>query len=209
MSVSSPPRFGLRVPSTWVGFDVSTALRSGFVIRAVDQRVRQFPELRPQRRQLIAAMETLVEQARDQGAVYCAAAAEDLGEDGALLASLAVMSTEGTPEPALNTVEAIAAQLTIIPREEGDAPWREVAVVQLEAGRAVRVRGVTTFSAEGDREDPEVQIVSMQTLIPVPHSDAILNIVLTSPQVTSVDPLLDLFDAISGTLTWEAGPSPR
>lgn len=208
MSVSAPPRFGLRVPNTWVGFDVTSALRSGFLIRAVDERIREFPELRPQRRKLIAALETLVRHAQEQGAVYCAAAAEDLGEDGSLLASLAVISTEGMPEPALNTVEAIAAQLPVIPRpDDGHGEWREVSILQLEAGRAVRVRGLTTLTLEAGEES--VQIVTMQTLLPIPGTDDILNVVLTSPHVNSIDPLLDLFDAISGTLTWEAGPSPR
>lgn len=196
------------MPTTWVGFDVSTALRSGYLIRAVDERIRDFPELRSQRRLIIAAMEALVERARDQGALYCAAAAEDLGDDGSLLASLAVFTTEGMPEPALNTVEAIAAQLPTTPRpDDGDGDWREVRLVDLDAGRAVRVQGISTLRS--DENEVAVQIVTMQTIIPTPGSDGILNIVLTSPQASSVDPLLELFDAISGTLTWEAGPSPR
>jgi hypothetical protein len=80
-------------------------------------------------------------------------------------------------------------------------------VIELEAGRAVRVQGVVSnTSPDGSQSLP---IVSMQTLIPIPDSDAgVLNVVLTSPQASMAAGLLDLFDAISSTLTWEAGPSP-
>lgn len=123
-----------------------------------------------------------------------------------MLASLMVFSTAGMPEPGLNTVDAIAAQVTAIPRTDGREEWREVRVLDLPAGRAVRVRGVMTANSSDGRVLP---IVSMQTLIPIPGDEGVLNVVLTSPQAALTEPLLDLFDAISGTLTWEDGPPIR
>jgi hypothetical protein len=165
----------------------------------------------------------LAEDADRRGAVYCAAAADRVDDDGMLLASLMVFSTAGMLEPALNTVEAIAAQLTATgpePRRPANgtgpdaagatgtenAPWREVRVIELEAGRAVRVRGVT--SIESPDRTRTLPMVSMQTLIPIPDRDDVLNVVLTSPVVSMAEGLLDLFDAISATLTWEPGPAP-
>ena len=187
MAVQAGAAFGLRIPETWFEFDVWRATRTGDLARMVDQRLADLPELRPRRAVILRGLRQLAEDAERRGAVYCAAAADRIDDDGMLLASLMVFSTAGLPEPALNTVEAIAAQLTAT----GDY---QVRVIDLDAGRAVRVRA----------SEP---IVSMQTLIPIPGSDDILNVVLTSPLVSMAEGLLDLFDAISATLSWEPGPT--
>jgi hypothetical protein len=207
VSVSAPARFSLRVPETWFEFDVWRATRTGDLSRMVDRRLEDLPELRPHRSAILRGLRQLAEDAERRGAVYCAAAADRVDDDGTMLATLMVFSTEGMPEPGLNTVEAIAAQITTAPRSDSSPDWREVAVVDLAAGRAVRVRGVsTTTSPDGTQA---LSVVSMHTLIPIPGADGVLNVVLTSPQLSLSDGLLDLFDAISATLSWEDGPSPR
>jgi len=237
MPVGVGARFGLRVPETWFEFDVWRATRTGDLARTVDQRLVDLPQLRPHRAAILRGLRQLAEDAERRGAVYCAAAADRIDDDGMLLATLMVFSTAGMPEPALNTVEAIAAQLTatapaapneVAPNEvapngtapngtapneaapngtpDRPTPWREVRIIDLNAGRAVRVRGVSVVdSTDGTQTLP---VVSMQTLIPIPGSDDVLNVVLSSPLASMAAGLLDLFDAISATLTWEAGPSP-
>jgi len=165
------------------------------------------PELRPYRSAILRGLRQLAEDAERRGAVYCAAAADQVGEDGTLVASLMVVSTEGMPEPGLNTVAAIAAQVSTVPRSDSSPDWREVAIIDLAAGRAVRVRGVsTTTSADGAQA---LSVVSMHTLIRIPGGERVLDVVLTSPQLSLCDGLLDLFDAISATLSWEEGPTAR
>jgi hypothetical protein len=208
MALDTAARFSLRIPETWFEFDVWRATRTGDLARLVDQRLAELPELRPQRALILKSLRQLAEDAERRGAVYCAAAADRIDEYGMLLASLMVFSTGGMLDPALNTVEAIAAQLTASGPGEGAPDWREVRVIDLDAGRAVRVRAVST-AASSSTDPPSLPLVSMQTLIPVPGSDAILDVVLTSPQVAFADGLLELFDAISATLAWRAGPSPR
>ena len=219
MPVGVGARFALRVPETWFEFDVWRATRTGDLARTVDERLRDLPQMRPYRADILRGLRQLAEDAERRGAVYCAAAADRIDDDGMLLASLMVFSTAGMPEPALNTVEAIAAQLTATATAaEADAgsngagsstgitPWREVRVIDLDAGRAVRVRGVSAVeSADGAQSLP---VVSMQTLIPIPGTDDVLNVVLTSPLASMAEGLLDLFDAISATLAWESGPNP-
>jgi hypothetical protein len=78
-----------------------------------------------------------------------------------------------------------------------------VEIVELPAGQAVRVRGVESASGGASTID----CVCMQTLIPVPDGAGILNVVLTSPQVELSEVMLDLFDAISVTLSWSP-PTP-
>jgi hypothetical protein len=199
--------FSLRIPETWFEFDIWRATRTGDLSRMVDQRIEALPQLGPHRSAILRGLRQLAKDAEQAGAVYCAAAADRVADDGTFLASLMVFSTAGTAEPALNTPEAIAAQITAVPPSAGSPDWREVQIIELPIGRAVRVRGLrTTTSPDGGQSLP---IVSMQTLIPIPGSEGVLNVVLSSPLVSLTEGLLDLFDAISSTLNWQPGPSPR
>lgn len=249
----APSRFSLRVPPTWVQFDIQRATRTGELTRIVDEHLAKLPNLRPHRRDILKALRRLAEEAESAGAVLCAAAADEYGEDGRLLATLAAFITEGMPEPALNTVPAIAAQIPATPRPEpdsegaADADWREVRIVEMDAGHAVRVRSLSTLTAAASgimpvpssASDPStaesqsatpaaatapsvsapaqggdtattdaatVRLVSMETLIPLPGRERVLNVVLTSPHTNLVDELLELFELISDTLAWEETP---
>lgn len=206
----APNRFSLRVPPSWVQFDIWRASRTGELTRIVDEHLAKVPNLRPHRRTILAALRRLAEEAESAGAVLCAAAVDEQGSQGALLATLAVFVTDGMPEPALNTVPAIAAQLPATPRPDpasaDDADWREVRIVEIPAGEAVRVRSLTSLAPEGD--SPTVRLVSMETLLPLPGRERILNVVLTSPHVELVDELHDLFDLITETLAWEGQHAP-
>lgn len=202
----APSRFSLLVPPDWVQFDIQRATRTGELTRIVDQHLAGLPHLKPVRRDILKALRHLATEAESAGAVLCAAAVDDQGADGALLASLVAFITDGMPEPALNTIPAIAAQLTATPRAEmgsdGTEPdWREVRVIEIPAGEAVQLRGLTTIEADGD--GPSLRLVSMETLIPLPGGERILNLALTSPHVTVVDDLLEVFGLISETLTWD------
>jgi hypothetical protein len=207
MTVTSASRFSLRIPESWFEFDVWRATRTGDLTRMVDARLAEVPEWRGHRAAILRGLRQIAEEADRRGAVYCAAAADRVDDDGTMLATLMVFTTEGMPDPGLNTVEAIAAQITATARTDDGTDWREVRVVDLPAGRAVRVRGVTGLGEAADVE--HLRLVTMQTLIPVPGGDGVLDVVLTSPQVELTDGLLNLFDAISATLTWDGGPAPR
>jgi hypothetical protein len=177
------------------------ATRTGDLARSVDARIAQLPQLKPHRPALLKLLRDLAERAERQGAVFCAATAELAdGPDGSdgFVASVMVFHTDGAPDPAGNTVEAIASQVVATAPTEQGSPWRTVAVVETPAGRAVRIRGV-------ERADPdgvEIDSVVMQTLIPVPGG--VLTVVLSSPHVGIADELFELFDAISDTLAWAA-----
>lgn len=216
--MSAPPRasnrFSLRVPPSWVQFDIRRATRTGELTRIVDDHLAKLPNLKSHRRVILKALRRFAEEAESAGAVLCAAAVDEQGPDGALLATLTVFVTEGMPEPALNTVPAIAAQLPATPRPDPgpdpdtddarESDWREVRIIEIPAGEAVRVRSVTTLAGAADAEP--VRLVSMDTLLPLPGQDRILNVVLTSPHVNLVDELLEVFDLISETVAWEDTP---
>lgn len=196
--VSAPPGFALRVPESWLEFDVWRATRTGDLARLLDARIAQSPELGPYRGALLKALRQAASEAERHGALFCATSS-DLVEDAGMLAAIVmVFQTDGAPDPAGNTPEAIAGQLSAVSQVDGAAQWQRVEIVEIPAGRAVRVYGVEAANLGGR----SVDCVVMQTLIPVPDGHGVLNVVVTTPQVELAEAMLDLFDAISSTLTW-------
>lgn len=196
--VFSPRGFELRLPESWLEFDVWRATRTGDLPRLLDARIEQQPELKPYRGALVKALRQAASEAERRGALFCAAMSELVEDAGMLAAIVMVFQTDGALDPADNTPEVIASQLTSVAPIEGAAQWRRIDVVEIPAGRAVRVQGVKAVDLGGQ----SVDCVVMQTLIPVPDGSGVLNVVATSPQVELAESMLDLFDAISATLTW-------
>ncbi|OHV34230.1 hypothetical protein BCD49_24920 [Pseudofrankia sp. EUN1h] len=207
-------RFTLRVPESWFEFDVWRATRTGDLARLVDARIARYPRLRPHRATLLTLLREAADRAERQGAVYCATATRDESGTGDLVATLLVFHTPGADDPAENTVTAIAGQVSAVARAQAAEPWRTVELVTVPAGEAVRVQGVERSLVDGI----PFETVTMQTLVPVPAAldgntggtggtggtNGVLNVVLTSPHLALADDLLDLFSAISDTLTWSA-----
>ncbi len=196
-----PAGFTLRVPESWYEFDVWRATRTGDLARMVDARTAETPELLPLRGALLKLLREVAADAERQGALFCAAMVDQVEDHGVLVASVIVFQTEGSPDPAENTVDAIAGQVTAFSPADSSPTWRRVEIVQIPAGRAVRIAGVETADL-GDH--PPVECAVMQTLIPVPEGPGVLNVVLTSPLVELADSMLELFSAISETLAWSS-----
>jgi hypothetical protein len=199
---ADPTGFVLRVPESWFEFDVWRATRTGDLARLVDTRITDMPELAPHRGALLKLLRQAAEYAERNGARFCAACTDVVDDAGTLIATAMVFHTEGAPDPAQNTVEAIAGQVTAVAPAAGSPTWRRVHIVEIPAGRAVRVSGVETADM-GD--GASLDSVTMQTLVPVPGGQGVLNLVLTSPQVQLAEPMLELFQAISDTLAWSGG----
>lgn len=201
---STPVGFELRLPESWLEFDVWRATRTGDLSRLLDARIAADPELKPYRGALVKALRQAASEAERHGALFCAAMSELVEDAGMLAATVMVFQTDGTLDPADNTAEVIASRLTSVAPIEGAARWRRVDVVEIPAGRAVRVQGVEAVDLGGR----SVDCVVMQTLVPVPDGPGVLNVVATSPQVELAESMLDLFDAISSTLTWSTTANP-
>jgi hypothetical protein len=189
--------FSVRVPPSWFEFDIWRATRTADLSRLVDSRIGAEPRLRPWRGALLKALREAAEQAERQGAVMCAAMTDRVGDAGVLAAVLTAFVTAGDRGPGGNTAEAIAARLTATTAGSKSSTWRQVRIVDLPSGPAVRVRGSERIQL-GSRS-PEC--VVMHTLVPVPGDGGVLDLVLASPQLHLADPMLDLFEAISDTVT--------
>ena len=191
--------FTLRVPQSWWEFDVWRATRTGDLARLVDSRIAADRALAPHRGVLLKLLRDAAAYAERHDARFCAVSADTVDDAGTLLAIAMVFETAGPP--GLTGVDAIAGQITARAPAPGSPSWRRVEIVDVPAGRAVRVSGVELTDLGAGRS---LDTVTMQTLVPVPDGDGVLNVVLTSPQVQLTEPMLDLFEAVSDTLSFVA-----
>jgi hypothetical protein len=189
--------YTLRVPDSWWEFDVWRATRTGDLARLVDSRIAADRALAPHRGVLLKLLRDAAAHAERHGARFCAVSADPVDGAGTLLAIAMVFETAAPP--GLTGVEAIAGRITARAPAPGSPSWRRVEIVDVPAGRAVRVSGVERTDMGGGRC---LDTVTMQTLVPVPDGDEVLNVVLTSPQVPLAEPMLDLFEAVSDTLSF-------
>jgi hypothetical protein len=192
----------LRVPQAWHEFDVWRATRTGDLARELDVRIGHTPELRRYRRPLLKMLREAARRAERHGALFCAVLLDPVEDAGRLVATAMVFQTDGTADRADSSVDVIAAQVSGYAASDGSPAWRQVEVVEIPVGRAVRLRGVEA----ADPDEPTPEAVVMQTLVPVPDGRGVVNVVLTSPQVALAEPMLDLFEAISDTFAWTGGP---
>lgn len=210
-SAETAPAFTLRVPPSWFRFDAWRATRTADLARIVDARITAQPGLRRHRAALLALFREVAEDAQARGALMCAVAVDPVAAGGPLLASLMVFRTDGDPLRPRQTVEEIAASVTAHEGADGPGTWRRVGLVDLPAGPAVRVTSVGRLQAgpagaDTDR-DAAPDLVAMHTLVPAPDG-GVVDVVLTSPQASIADALLDLFDAVSGTFAWTGPAGP-
>lgn len=194
-------RFDIRVPPNWFEIDLWRATRTGELARMIDQRISETPAMASYRSVILKFLREVAADAERRGVVFAAAMTEPVDGNRLLVATVLAFVTNGPPDEADNQVEAIAAQITATASagHGRDRTWRQVRLTDVPAGRCVRVSGVE-LAQVGDGRSAEC--VVMHTLIPVPGAGQVLDLVLSSPQPDLSAPLLDLFDAISGTLTW-------
>lgn len=196
--------FSLRVPPGWRELPLDPARRLSALQELLDE-VRRDPQLREHRTTIARLLQEQTEQAWESGAVFAASMVEPT-DDGPILASAVVQVVPGPlGVPADELLEALAAPLPPVGRTADDEPWRQTSFVDVptSAGgsvRAVRAQGVDDVELpDGDRVAGVVRLVLLQLLVPLPHGRTLM-LTCSSPVLPLHDVLLDLFDAVAGTL---------
>jgi len=203
MTADDNAGFSIRVPESWFELDVRPATRDGNITLLVEQRIREVPELREHRGELVRLLRRQARDAWESGAVYCACFALVL-DDSVVPGSITVSVIP--PPPAGAGPDAIAEQLpTRDAAEDGDR-WMSRSMVDLEGiGRVPRSQGVT------DVRLPDgsgwIRMIVMQTFIPL-DSQRLLLVGAASPAIDLAEPLLELFDAVTGTLVLVSASLP-
>lgn len=186
--------FSLTIPQSWFELDVRPATRDALARELVERRVREQPELWEHRAELTRILRRQARDAWESGAVYCACFIIVLEESvvpGSLTVSVIPPPVDGT------SIDAISENLPSQEAHDDGDPWMTRSVVVLpEIGRVVRSQGVT------DVELPDrgwIRTIVQRTFVPL-DADRLLLISGASPALDLVEPLLELFAAVTDTL---------
>jgi len=204
--VSGPALLGLEgrvgytvsVPASWYEIDVHPATRDDSIRVLVEDRVRGNDDLWRERRSIITFLRQQAKAAWDTGATYCASFAtptEDGPVTGSVVISLVRAPAGSSEEDDLSG--HLASLYTPVPKgtHEYD-PWTSVGTIDLPGiGPCARSWGVADVELDGGF----IRNVFMQTAVPVPGFNKVFLISASSPVVPLSEPLLDLFDAVTGT----------
>ncbi len=193
----------IQVPSAWYEFDVHPATVNRSIRDAVAARVKQRPELAACQADLVRTLKKVAREARRDHVVYSGSMCE-IVDGEPMVASLTVSVNqavnEATGETAPTGLDTLLGVLT--PIESGRRPtdpWRRVHLVDLpDAGRAVRAEGIEDIEIPDDNRS--YRAVMMQTFVPFPGDDPKVAVISAStPQLALVEPMLELFDLVTGT----------
>ncbi len=195
-----PVAFTLSLPASWFELDVRPATRDDSIKRLVEDRVRQQPELWERRSELIKVLRRQAREAWEAGAVYCACFVMVL-EESVIPGSITVSVIPAPPGG--SSVDAIADVLPTREAEEEGGTWMARSMVDLEAiGRVPRSQGVADVPLPG--RSGWIRTIVMHTFVPI-DGDRLLLVAAASPAIDVTEPLLELFDAVTSTLTLVPG----
>ncbi|WP_369033622.1 MULTISPECIES: hypothetical protein [Streptomyces] len=198
-----PADYQLLLPEGWFRVHIDPERRE----RSVDALVeRQFngidnaPQIKAQVRQELIDQAT---KAFDEGGIELYLS---LQQAGPLTVPASLLIALGLPPQGgrLPALDDIAGRLAA---EGNDS--REVSVVELAAGPALRVREEYAPTrdrpptAETQKEaDYALPSVTLDYQVQVPRAQAILLLTFSTPLVQIADAMVDLFDAVAGSLSW-------
>jgi hypothetical protein len=190
--------FAFDVPDGFLVVDPAWAdSDGGELVEALDRHLeaRANPDLTERREELIDYASAFVRTAAAAVAVG-AALSIDCAEDGRPLeAFVLAMAVDGRDDTTPDALDELTA--TLRAEQPGDVSGRDVGVVALPAGRAVRVHGI--FETDPGAEWSTL-VEDVQHWIPVPHSGMQLVLTCSTPQLAFADHAIPVFDAIAATV---------
>lgn len=189
-------RFGLQVPDGWVDIDLTLGEDERFraIDEAIDALVAAEPGFGDDAVRMKNATWSVVADAVAQRAMVAAVGFEQVG--GAT-APMSVIAHQLAGEAPVDVAELARSLEAEHPR---DITGREVTVVELPAGPAVRVHAI---SEGGDAVGGPLPVVEgVDHFIPVPGTPDMLLLVASTPAVAIGDLALPVFDAIADTVSF-------
>lgn len=188
--------FGLDLPNDWFELDVRPRTRDLTIGLLVENRLREQPELWPHRSELTKVLRRQARDAWEAGARYCACFIIAL--ENSIIPGAITVSVIPAPPGGANA-DALAESLAAKEARDDDDTWSRRSIVTLpKAGRAARREGVLDIPLPDGRT--AVRSIIQQTFVPLADG-RILLVGGASPALDLTEPLLELFDAVTSTLT--------
>ncbi|MER6532665.1 hypothetical protein ABT215_02350 [Streptomyces sp900105755] len=202
-NLASPADYRLLLPDGWFRVRIDPEGREGSVDALVDRQfvgVDNAPHLKRQLRDELLAQATAAY--RDGGIeLYLS-----LQQAGPLTIPASLLITLLRPEP--GTAQPHPAELA--GRLSADMA-ADATVLELAAGTAVRVRratgqpGTPAPAGAPGSVDEALPSVTVDYQLPVPGTTAHLLLTFSTPLLQIADAMVELFDAVAGSLTWLDG----
>lgn len=207
--VPPPSDYQLLLPEGWFRVLLEPQER----VRSIDALVaRQFAGIDDAphvRRQLRQELLKRASEAFDDGGLELYLS---LQHAGPLSIPASLLVTLGRPPEggALPSLEALASRMAADAKAQ-----EELSLVDIAAGQALRLRsrtdpagsrpGASTGDGAGERGDETYALpsVTLDYQVRVPGADAYLLLAFSTPLVPIADAMVELFDAIAGSLSWK------
>ncbi|MDN3252553.1 hypothetical protein [Streptomyces sp. MA25(2023)] len=198
-----PADYRLLLPEGWFRLDIDPERRERSVDALVNRRFEgmdNVPHIKRQLRQDLLAQATA---AFREGGIELYLSLQQAGPltiPASLLVTFLPASSSGTT----TSLEHVATRLA----SDGQA---EVEVVELAAGTAVRVRRATGGPDQAPpaglpgKAEETLPSLTLDYQLSVPGTETHLLLTFSTPLVQIADAMVELFDAVAGSLTWMGG----
>jgi hypothetical protein len=193
MTMDRPvPVEGVRLvtPAGWFDLDLDPVTGPGRRAKLVRRRVGGGRERAELRRQIQARLDDAAERAMASGARFASCYSE-VFEGVQVAATLVGFVSRDIDHTALGDA---------VDRLRRADPGAEIELVDLPAGPAVRRLADVESPVEGSEHTKAT--VSVEYFVPMPEGGRTLLLAFSTPSLALRDALVELFDAIAGTLRW-------
>lgn len=179
--MSRPSDYRLTVPEGWCRIALEPGVREPAIAKVIDQQFRGVDNASQLKGNARGQLLRVAQHAYGNGGMELYVSLQTAG-GFPLPASLVVTLTPPHDDPAvLVTPERLAETL-------GNS-FGQVAIIELPAGQAVRVRR-------------RAEATILDVYVPVPESGAYLMLSFSTPLDALADAMIGLFDSIASTLRW-------
>ncbi|MGI5471769.1 hypothetical protein [Streptomyces sp. CA-132043] len=191
---AAPVDYQLALPEGWFRIPLEVTARQASVEALVDRQfkgVDDAPHLKRQAREDLLARAV---EAERNGGVELYISLQQAGPTTIPASLLVTLATP--PRPGGVSVTELANYL-----QENGPQGQQVATGKLPAGSAVRVRQ-RTVPEENDPSGNSLPTTTLDYYVQIPESDAYLLLTFSTPLDPIADALVELFDAVAGSLAW-------
>ncbi|MEU5622949.1 hypothetical protein [Streptomyces tendae] len=207
-SPTPPADYRLLLPDGWFRIPLDPDQRDSSIDALVERQFRGIDNAPHLKEELRGDLRRRAVKAYRGGGIELYLSFQAVGPltiPASLLVTLApLLHAEPLPPEDLARVLAEDAEATEDGNGNAGTPVPEIAVEELTAGTAVRVRRLTRQPGDNGPDAPQAAhaSVSVEYHLPVPGTTAYLLLTFSTPLEPIADAMAGLFDAIAGSLTW-------
>lgn len=196
-------RFSMAVPSGWMILPVDPATRDRRIAGLVKRRIGKEDRHAYLRRQYVLKLRKVVADAASNGAFFMAVHSGAI-KGVPMMASVIVSMLPRVSDAAGNVLtdpEALASDVASGRGEASKGQTLEQGVVELQVGRAARVRRRAPIGIQPE-DGEEIIGETIHYYVPLPEARRTLGMVFSTPMLSAADAYAELFDVMALSANW-------